>query len=88
MTAHSDKPLSYSEMPSYLHSDWLPGLLPVEDAADLELWFQRVLLDGGFHGAALAADDHIGVGACVETRKRLISTSCFFFPKLTNRCDL
>lgn len=57
---------------SYLHSDGLPGLLPVEDAAGLELWLQRVLLNGRPDLLPLAVDDHIRVGTCAATKSQTL----------------
>lgn len=57
--------------PAYLHGDGLPGLLPVEDAAGLELGLQRVLVDGRLHRLALAMDDHVRVGTCRRCQKHV-----------------
>lgn len=57
---------------SYLHSDGLPWLLPIEDGAKLELWLQCVLLDSGPHRLPLAVNDHIGVGTCAETKSQTL----------------
>lgn len=57
---------------SYLHGDGLPGLLPIEDRAGLELWLQRVLLDSGSHRFPLAVDDHIRVGTCMKTTSQIL----------------
>lgn len=61
--------ISTREMPSYLHSYGLSGLLPVENGAGYKLWLQGVLLDGGFYWPALTGYDHIGVCTCMKTCK-------------------
>lgn len=59
----------------YLHSYGLSGLLPIKNAAGLELWLQGVLPDGGSDWPTLTADDDIRVGTCDMTPKALLQCS-------------
>lgn len=56
----------------YLHSYGFSGLLPIENAAGLELWLHGVRLDGGSDRLSLTVDDDVRVGACVTTPKALL----------------
>lgn len=59
----------------YLHSYGFSGLLPIKNAAGLELWLQGVRLDGGSDWMSLTVDDDVRVGACVTTPKALLQRS-------------
>lgn len=54
---------------SYLHRYGLSGLLPIKNAAGLELRLQGVLPDGGSDGFSLTVDDDVRVSTCVTTTK-------------------